>query len=530
MRRWERSKTKSLKYGKSIDGFLEKINDGQEVDFDHIWNVKRFIYYHHQSEDFHRVMIFIDGVDYIFVQYYFEDEEHLVNITKQHSNSKSNAKSYRRTKESVKNAIRKSSVGPKDTITNIYQQAGGYSAVRSCSDLPRNRKQISNMRYAEKIQTLKDDIIEVIDMCKMEKKSSNFTRNICVAPEKVISLMTNRQLNDNKKLCTSNVEASILGIDPTYNIGPCFVTISTYRQLQFLTKDNVHPVMLGPLIVHTSKDYQSYFSLPSEILRLVPALKDLKVFGSDSETNVYQPFVDLFPPATHLLCDLHMKNNIQSRLSDLKFNITEKDEVMCDVFGKRLGDYVKKDLVDSEPVEKFDNIVVEIKNKWMKFEGRGEMLFKYMESGKLKMIKECMRSDLRSVSGLEFPPKPYTQNANESANNMIKRNLKKLNRISDVEKEMRKRIQEQDIQIELSLIGQGEWKVSPGYKEFKITEDKFYQMTTEKRLKFKERFNTVEIRRPILNSLSPENHATLSATSIKPEDSGIMFPPLPILH
>ena len=65
------------------------------------------------------------------------------------------------------------------------------------------------------------------------------------------------------------------------------------------------------------------------------------------------------------------------------------------------------------------------------------MLFKYMGNGKLKMIKECMRSDLRSVSGLRFPSKPYTQNASESANNMIKRNLKKLNRISDVVKEIR---------------------------------------------------------------------------------------------
>ena len=60
-----------------------------------------------------------------------------------------------------------------------------------------------------------------------------------------------------------------------------------------------------------------------------------------------------------------------------------------------------------------------------------------------------MRSDLRSVSGLGFRPKPYTQNANERADNMVKRNLKKLNRISDVLKEIRKLIEEQDIQIEL---------------------------------------------------------------------------------
>ena len=65
----------------------------------------------------------------------------------------------------------------------------------------------------------------------------------------------------------------------------------------------------------------------------------------------------------------------------------------------------------------------------MKFGGRGESLFQYMESGKLKMIKERMRSYLKIVSGLGFPPKPCTQNANEGANNIIKRNLKKLSMI-----------------------------------------------------------------------------------------------------
>ena len=46
-------------------------------------------------------------------------------------------------------------------------------------------------------------------------------------------------------------------------------------------------------------------------------------------------------------------------------------------------------------------------------------------------------------------------------------------------KKIRKHIEEQDIQIELSLIGQKEWKVAPGYEGFKTTEDKFYRMTTE---------------------------------------------------
>ena len=100
--------------------------------------------------------------------------------------------------------------------------------------------------------------------------------------------------------------------------------------------------MLGPPITHPIFTLRlSIFLLPREILRLAPALKDVKVFGSYSKTNVYKLFVDLFPSATHLLCDLHMKDNVQSKLSYLNFNITTKDEVMCDVFCKRLGDYVK---------------------------------------------------------------------------------------------------------------------------------------------------------------------------------------------
>lgn len=67
--------------------------DEQEVDFDRIWNLKRFIYHRHESKDFNKIMTFINGVDYALVQYYFDDEERYINITKQHDNSKSNTKS-----------------------------------------------------------------------------------------------------------------------------------------------------------------------------------------------------------------------------------------------------------------------------------------------------------------------------------------------------------------------------------------------------------------------------------------------------
>ena len=229
------------------------------------------------------------------------------------------------------------------------------------------------------------------------------------------------------------------------------------------------------------------------MLRLEPKLTGMNVFGSDSDKNVYYPFSNLFPTPIHLLCDLHMKDNIQNKLQDLQFRNCKKDEILADIFGKKLGDYIKKGLVDFESVEEFDGYYQELKRKWIAFEG--EKLISYLENGKTKMIKDCMRGELKSISGLGYPPKPHTQNENESPNNMVKRNLKKLSKISVVG-ELKWRVEEQEVQIQLSLINQGERKVAPEYKEYQITEEKFYQMNKEKRLKFITRFNNTEVKTP----------------------------------
>ena len=55
-------------------------------------------------------------------------------------------------------------------------------------------------------------------------------------------------------------------------------------------------------------------------------------------------------------------------------------------------------------------------------------------------------------------------------------------------------------------------------------------MIADQRLRFKEMFNTAEMTHPILNLVSSVNHATVSVILIRPEDSYITYPPLPILH
>ena len=73
--------------------------------------------------------------------------------------------------------------------------------------------------------------------------------------------MTDRQLNDVVRFCTKSHAISILEIDPTYiNLGPCYVTVTTYKHLLFSTKDGAPPVMLGPALIHTKKSIHPIFN------------------------------------------------------------------------------------------------------------------------------------------------------------------------------------------------------------------------------------------------------------------------------
>ena len=46
---------------------------------------------------------------------------------------------------------------------------------------------------------MEDDIIELIDMCVLEKSDEKFIRNVSVKPEKIVSLINDRQLSDIKR-------------------------------------------------------------------------------------------------------------------------------------------------------------------------------------------------------------------------------------------------------------------------------------------------------------------------------------------
>lgn len=81
--------------------------------------------------------------------------------------------------------------------------------------------------------------------------SSAYIRKVQSAPEPIVILGTNEQLDDLVSFCTNSEHFGITSIDPTFDLGPFSVTTTTYEHLLLIGHHGgMHPVMIGPMMIH----------------------------------------------------------------------------------------------------------------------------------------------------------------------------------------------------------------------------------------------------------------------------------------
>ncbi|XP_062568607.1 uncharacterized protein LOC134230774 [Saccostrea cucullata] len=424
-------------------------------------------------------------LDLVFAQYYFEYEPHSF-IPNPHKNSKQLEK-YQRTSESTKRRIQTlvdENKRPKDIFHSIIEEQGGIEHIPGGLFLPRDRQQIKNLTKMKKSNTGNfDSLAELLDMAKAQEESKDkFVRELRCAPEFTVFLASNRQLKEMEKYCTNAKNFSILGIDTTFNIGAFYVTVTNYRNPMLTSKNGNEPVMIGPILIHQKKNFDSYFKLSSSILQICPEMKNLKAFGTDGDKNLSDAFEVCFTSSKHLLCDIHMQDNIERKLKDLGITKSKAREYIDDIFGKRTGEVKIKGLVDCMSYEEFDHELQNLCAKWKSLHQNGNLFFKYFVEFKAELIKSCMSAELRSLSGLGFLPKPYNQNANECMNSVIKSDLKKEGHHSKInEKEvvlaLEKIVKRQEAEVKLSLIGKGEYRLKKEYQHLQVPDNIYWRKT-----------------------------------------------------
>lgn len=344
------------------------------------------------------------------VQYFFDKETPHKIHPRSHGNSKSN-KPYARCTKSLHNKLKDTAgkTTPKQTLSNCLKDCGGVLEARSLGSIPKSHSQVRYHQAKNKEKPSESDsLFTVMLQCKSTDPNSDdaFVRSVVAAPEPMAVLATNQQLKDMVRFLTDPQQHTVMGIDPTFNFGEFNVTPIAFRYLLLEHRKEGHsPIILGPILVHQQKKFCSYHFFASTLISLCPSLRNIKAFGSDGETALYQAFHMQLPEATHLRCFRHFHANLATKLTSLGLPSEIINQYMKDIFGKTVAGVHEVGLVDLANEEEFEQRIKSLQETWNQREmsvapHRSPVFFDWFVKEKSADVKNSMLLPLREAAGL----------------------------------------------------------------------------------------------------------------------------------
>ena len=150
-----------------------------------------------------------------------------------------------------------------------------------------------------------------------------------------------QQFNDIECFSTCNdpTRGSVLGIDPTFNLGDFYATPTTNEHMLLKNrKTGKHPVYIGPVMVHQNRKHDTYYYFASQLKKMRPGLEGLSAVGTDGKA-LSSAFKSVFPGGSHLLCQLH-KRDITVKLRSMNMQEPSTKQILGDIFGSANGDSI----------------------------------------------------------------------------------------------------------------------------------------------------------------------------------------------
>ena len=404
-------------------------------------------------------------------------------------------------------------LNPREVVHKVVKDdLGGLASCSSVGQMPRNRQQVKdlarNQTAAERKKNLSgnydhdDPWYRILGESKKQasNKKTAFIRDVRVAPEPLCILATDRQLNDMRRFCSNPIEYRPFTVDPTFNIGKYNVTPITYQHLLLGNRrDGKHPSLIGPVLVHEKKTTETYSTFSGTLRTLEPELRDVMAFGTDDEQALIQGFRNNFDRSVHLLCELHLKKNIQKKLQDMGIVGEAKASIVADIFGKITGAVKESGLTEAQDEDKFQNMLHNLKEKWSMLHKNGAEFHKWFEDKKGKEFAMSVISPVRQRAGLGCPPERFTTNRSEHTNRMIQEFMKKdSNRKKSVDEfsfciSLAKLVNTQNQEVELAVARSGEFKIREKFKFLEVSPDKWGSMQDGQRIKALEKVHTVTL-------------------------------------
>jgi len=191
-----------------------------------------------------------------------------------HGNSTKNKQPFFCTKTSTFESIKENipTISPKQILNKTYEKAGGILELSSMGDVGRNLCQIYNAKCLQSTSSglisncNKDLVYDLLEQHYLSEKG--FVRSVNFA-DGVMS--SDNQFDDICRFCAVDnpIYGSVLGIDPTFNLGDFYVTPTVYEHKMLLSKvTGKHPYFIGPVLLHQDRKYSMYYYFASEVKKL----------------------------------------------------------------------------------------------------------------------------------------------------------------------------------------------------------------------------------------------------------------------
>ena len=460
------------------------------------------------------------------VQYWFLGDKHEVKSVP-HGNAKKNKIPFQRTRESTKDKLRAATttVEPKRAYNQTKVAIGKTSDLPSAAAAPRDPMQAKNFRKisskpSKSIQSDKSDnhnhcdpLFAVLLQCKEQQGDLNtaFVQEVRCAPEPEVVCATQQQLTDIGRFCCDPQHFTVLGVDPSFNVGKFCYTLTTYRHLMVVDKvTGKNPVMIGPVLFHMRKLESSYKLLASTMVNMNPNLSGLLSFGTDGELNIGKAFSDQFIFAAHMRCKKHLEDNIDSAMVRIGIPTKIRRQILLDVFGGREGDTQYFGLADAISASEFDDKLVLVEQKWAEYHPLGLTFAEWFRRNSVGVMKDSMLRPLREQCQLGSPPDFFYNNGNESMNKLYQKWCKESSGerqldMSEATGEMRALVAQRQMDVEDAIFGVGPYKVIPEFQHLAVDPTVFRSMSKEQRLAVIKPFNKVTVTHLILTYHMPHS-------------------------
>ncbi len=397
--------------------------------------------------------------------------------------------------------------GPKEALAAVSAAAGGITGASRPGELPRDEKQVSNVRQALKVAKRisavpgdpADELFVLMQQAKLGDSRGFFIRELKAAPEPAVIVARDYQLQDMVRFCTQEHNFSILTVDPTFCLGDFDVTPMSYRHLLLQSRRTGHPpVFVGPIMIHYRKTFATYLFFASSIIGLRPELEGVQAFGTDGEESLAKAFSHSFSFGLHLTCFIHMRRNIKRDLSDRGLDTSSQNQILDDIFGRQAGSVRQEGLVDCSSVTEFRDNLYGCKSVWDSIEGIApgcnggfyEWFMKY----KCRLFEESMLKAVRELAHLGSPPAEFSTNACESINAVIKTKVSyKKSDLPHFLDQMKELIDEQEREVERAVLRRGKYELRSEYQHLAVVESRWFRMTEQQRKQHLQRISLANV-------------------------------------